>query len=52
MSYELNLDAVDRDGAIAQTHPTGAEIAPNGPFDTPYTAGKVLAAVKATGFIG
>jgi hypothetical protein len=31
--------------------PTGTEIAPNGPFDTPYTASKVLAAVKATGFI-
>jgi hypothetical protein len=33
------------------TAPTGKEIAPNGPFDTPYTAAKVLAAVKATGFI-
>jgi Ferritin-like domain len=31
--------------------PTGASIAPNGPFDTPYTASKVLAAVKGTGFI-
>jgi hypothetical protein len=31
--------------------PTGKEIAPNGPFDTPLTAAKVLAAVKATGFI-
>ncbi|HEX4466790.1 MAG TPA: ferritin-like domain-containing protein [Solirubrobacteraceae bacterium] len=31
--------------------PTGKEIAPDGPFDTPYRAGKVLAAVKATGFI-
>jgi hypothetical protein len=31
--------------------PTGASIAPNGPFDTPLTASKVLAAVKATGFI-
>jgi hypothetical protein len=31
--------------------PAGNEIAPNGPFDTPYTAAKVLAAVKATGFI-
>jgi hypothetical protein len=31
--------------------PTGKEIAPNGPFDTPLTAAKVLAAVKGTGFI-
>jgi hypothetical protein len=31
--------------------PTGKEIAPNGPFDTPYTAAAVLAAVKSTGFI-
>jgi hypothetical protein len=31
--------------------PNGEAIAPNGPFDTPYTAGKVLAAVKETGFI-
>jgi hypothetical protein len=31
--------------------PAGNDIAPNGPFDTPYTAAKVLAAVKATGFI-
>jgi hypothetical protein len=31
--------------------PTGKEIAPNGPFDTPLPASKVLAAVKATGFI-
>jgi hypothetical protein len=31
--------------------PNGGEIAPNGPFDTPYTASKVLAAVKSTGFI-
>jgi hypothetical protein len=31
--------------------PTGKEIAPDGPFDTPFTAAKVLAAVKATGFI-
>ncbi len=31
--------------------PTGKSIAPNGPFDTPYTAAKVLAAVKGTGFI-
>ena len=26
-------------------------IAPDGPFDTPFTAAKVLAAVKGTGFI-
>ncbi len=31
--------------------PSGAAIAPNGPFDTPLTAAKVLAAVKETGFI-
>jgi hypothetical protein len=31
--------------------PTISEITPNGPFDTPYTAEKVLAAVKGTGFI-
>lgn len=31
--------------------PSGAMIAPDGPFDTPYTAAKVLAAVKGTGFI-
>jgi hypothetical protein len=31
--------------------PSGGEIAPNGPFDTPYTASQVLAAVKSTGFI-
>jgi hypothetical protein len=31
--------------------PTGEMIAPNGPFDTPLTAAKVLAAVKGTGFI-
>ncbi|HUB35833.1 MAG TPA: ferritin-like domain-containing protein, partial [Solirubrobacteraceae bacterium] len=31
--------------------PAGNDIAPNGPFDTPYTAATVLAAVKATGFI-
>ncbi len=31
--------------------PEGSDIAPNGPFDTPYTASKVLAAVKGTGFI-
>jgi Ferritin-like domain len=31
--------------------PTGESIAPNGPFDTPLTATKVLAAVKETGFI-
>jgi hypothetical protein len=31
--------------------PAGEDIAPNGPFDTPLTASKVLAAVKETGFI-
>jgi hypothetical protein len=31
--------------------PTGAAIAPDGPFDVPWTAEKVLAAVKSTGFI-
>ena len=31
--------------------PTSKSMTPNGPFDTPYTAAKVLAAVKATGFI-
>jgi hypothetical protein len=30
---------------------SGGGIAPNGPFDKPYTASKVLAAVKSTGFI-
>ncbi len=29
----------------------GNDIAPEGPFDKPYTAAKVLAAVKGTGFI-
>jgi hypothetical protein len=31
--------------------PSGKEIAPNGPFDTPLTASAVLTAVKGTGFI-
>jgi Ferritin-like domain len=31
--------------------PTGEMIAPDGPFDKPFTAAKVLAAVKGTGFI-
>jgi hypothetical protein len=31
--------------------PAGEQIAPNGPFDTPFTAAKVLTAVKGTGFI-
>jgi hypothetical protein len=31
--------------------PSGEAIAPNGPFDTPLTAAKVLTAVKGTGFI-
>ena len=35
------------EGAI----PSGKEIAPDGPFDTPLTAAQVLTAVKGTGFI-
>jgi hypothetical protein len=31
--------------------PTGKEIAPDGPFDTPFTASKVLKAVEGTKFI-
>jgi hypothetical protein len=31
--------------------PSGKEIAPDGPFDKPLTAAKVLSAVKGTGFI-
>jgi len=31
--------------------PTGKSISPSGPFDTPLSAGKVLAEVKATGFL-
>ncbi len=31
--------------------PAGNDIAPDGPFDTPFTAAKVLTAVKGTGFI-
>ena len=31
--------------------PAGTEMTPNGPFDTPLPASKVLAAVKETGFI-
>jgi hypothetical protein len=31
--------------------PAGNDIAPDGPFDTPLSAAKVLAAVKGTGFI-
>ncbi len=31
--------------------PSGNSIAPDGPFDVPFTAAKVLAAVKSTGFI-
>jgi hypothetical protein len=31
--------------------PSGEAIAPDGPFDVPFTAAKVLAAVKGTGFI-
>jgi hypothetical protein len=33
------------------TIPSGKEIAPNGPFDTPLSAAAVLTAVKGTGFI-
>jgi len=35
----------------ALNEPAGNDIAPEGPFDVPYTAGKVLAAVTATKFI-
>ena len=39
-------------GAIGLINdPTGDAIASSGPFDTPYTAAKVLTAVKGTGFI-
>ncbi|MEA2297420.1 MAG: hypothetical protein QOF77_356 [Solirubrobacteraceae bacterium] len=31
--------------------PSGNSISPSGPFDTPFSAAKVLAAVKGTGFI-
>jgi hypothetical protein len=31
--------------------PAGTDITPNGPFDTPLSAAKVLAAVEGTGFI-
>jgi hypothetical protein len=31
--------------------PSGESIAPNGPFDVPFTASEVLEAVKGTGFI-
>lgn len=36
-------------GLIAKNSPKG--IAPDGPFDKPFTAAKVLKAVKATGFL-
>ena len=36
-------------GLIAKNSPKG--IAPDGPFDKPYTAAKVLKAVEATGFL-
>ena len=36
-------------GLIAKESPKG--IAPDGPFDTPFTAGEVLKAVEATGFL-
>ncbi|HEX3804406.1 MAG TPA: ferritin-like domain-containing protein [Solirubrobacteraceae bacterium] len=38
-------------GAIGLINGTGGGISPSGSFDTPYTAAKVLTAVKATGFI-
>jgi hypothetical protein len=38
-------------GAIGLINETGGGIAPDGPFDKPFTAAKILAAVKATGFI-
>jgi hypothetical protein len=33
------------------SEPAGQAIAPDGPFDTPFTATKVLTAVKGTGFV-
>jgi hypothetical protein len=38
-------------GVIGLLNGSKGAIAPNGPFDTPLTAAKVLAAVKGTGFI-
>jgi hypothetical protein len=47
----LTIEARHASIAGLLTEPNGETIAPNGPFDTPYTAAKVLAAVKETGFI-
>jgi hypothetical protein len=38
-------------GLLNEATPTGAGIAPNGPFDKPWTAAKVLKEVEATKFI-
>jgi ferritin-like protein len=38
-------------GLLNEASPTGAGIAPDGPFDKPWTASKVLSAVEATKFI-
>ena len=38
-------------GLLNEASPSGAMIAPDGPFDTPWTAGKVLKEVGATKFI-
>ncbi len=38
-------------GLLNETTPTGAGIAPDGPFDKPWTAAKVLKEVEATKFI-
>ncbi len=63
MTYTLNLNEIDSDGVERETGeagagdtregaaPGGKEIAPDGPFDKPFTAAKVLTAVKGTGFI-
>jgi hypothetical protein len=47
----LTIEARHASIAGLLTEPAGNTIAPNGPFDTPYTAATVLAAVKGTGFI-
>jgi hypothetical protein len=38
-------------GLLNESSPTGAGIAPDGPFDKPWTASKVLSAVEGTKFI-
>jgi hypothetical protein len=38
-------------GLLNEASPTGAGIAPDGPFDKPWTASKVLSAVEGTKFI-